>query len=119
MLMTPAQLHISFEVLFSAGMFFTSTVGLPGAQGAVVTGTQGIGVRTPRAADVAAATIGLARLWHIPKGGMLTIGLLSMMFAAGMLDVRTILSGSTTRVDGARPNVHCIMAPMQTCCPIA
>lgn len=59
-------------------------VGAPGAHGAGITGTQGIGVRTPMAAAVADATEGLAMLWHMPKGMMFTIGLLSMMFAAGM-----------------------------------
>jgi hypothetical protein len=49
-----------FDVLFKAGMLATSTVGEPGAQGAAVTGTQGIGVKAPKAAAVAAATVGLA-----------------------------------------------------------
>ena len=53
---TPAQAHISLELLFSAGMLATSTVGDPGTQGAGITGTQGIGVSTPNAAAVAAAT---------------------------------------------------------------
>ena len=52
----------------------TNTVGDPGAQGAAVTGTQGIGVKTPNAAAVAAATCGFAMEVHIPKGMILTIG---------------------------------------------
>ncbi len=44
------------------------TVGEPGVQGVTVTGTQGIGVRTPNAADVAEATAGLLMELHIPKG---------------------------------------------------
>jgi len=51
------------------------TVGEPTIHGAGVTGMQGIGVSTPIAADVAEATAGLARLVHIPKGMMFTIGL--------------------------------------------
>ena len=53
MLMTPPQLHISFELSLSAGMPHTSTVGAPGTQGAMVMGMQGIGVSTPKAAAVA------------------------------------------------------------------
>lgn len=80
---TPAHVHISFDVLFNEGMFASMTVGAPAAQGAGVLGTQGIGVSTPMAADVAAATVGFARLLQTPKGMMLTIGMRSMMFAAG------------------------------------
>ena len=50
-------------------------VGAPGTHGATVIGTHGIGVNTPSAAAVAAATSGLAGLMHMPKGGMLTIGM--------------------------------------------
>jgi hypothetical protein len=70
------------EVLFNAGKFSINTVGEPGVHGAGVTGTHGIGVRTPIAAAVAAATVGLAREVHMPKGMMFTIGLLSMMLPA-------------------------------------
>lgn len=59
------------------------TVGAPATQGAGVTGMQGMGVRTPRAADVADATAGLAIELHIPNGMMLTMGMLSLMLAAG------------------------------------
>lgn len=85
--MTPAHMHISLPSLFKAGRLPISTVGLPTAQGAVVAGIQGIGVSTPSAAAVAAATMGLAMLEHMPKGMMLTKGALSMMVAGGMLDV--------------------------------
>lgn len=44
------------------------TVGEPGIQGAVVTGMQGIGVKTPNAAAVAEATVGFAGDEHMPKG---------------------------------------------------
>src|SRR5438270_12945776 len=58
--MTPAQVHMHWNVLFRAGMPPIRTVGEPGAHGAGVTGIQGTGVRIPRAAAVAAATAGLA-----------------------------------------------------------
>src|SRR4051794_27195213 len=65
--MMPAHRHKSWQVLSSAGLWPSVTVGAPGDQGAIVIGMQGCGVRTPSAAVVAAATIGLARLMHIPK----------------------------------------------------
>lgn len=115
--MMPPQLHISLEELFSAGMLPINTVGAPGAQGAAVTGRQGMGVSTPSAAAVAAATIGFAGLLHIPNGGMLTMGLLSMMLAAGV-PVIVRLAGNTTRLLGATPKLHIIIAPVQTCIPM-
>ncbi|MGA1985272.1 MAG: hypothetical protein ABSG72_03295, partial [Candidatus Sulfotelmatobacter sp.] len=77
MLMTPAHMHISVEVSSSVGMSASITVGAPGTHGATVMGMQGIGVSTPIAAAVAAATIGLAGDIHTPNGMMLTIGMLS------------------------------------------
>jgi hypothetical protein len=38
-----------------------------------------------------------------------------MMFASGTMFVKTLLVGSTTRELGATPNVHIMLAPMQTC----
>src|SRR5688500_10825662 len=71
---TPPHMHISFDVWFSTGKLEIITVGAPGTQGAGVTGMHGIGVSTPSAAAVAAATLGLARQVHAPNGMMLTIG---------------------------------------------
>ena len=68
MLITPPQLQIHLDVWFSAGFPPIRTVGEPGAQGAEMTGIQGIGVKTPSAAAVAAATWGLASDIHMPKG---------------------------------------------------
>src|SRR5687767_13650134 len=102
------------EVLFSIGMLASSTVGEPGTHGAGMTGVHGMGVSTPSAAAVAAATAGLAMLRHTAKGGMFTNGLLSMMFAAGMLEPSTLLVGSTFIVLGAAPKVHIIIAPVVT-----
>lgn len=64
-------------------MFITLTIALPGAQGAGITGTHGIGVNTPIAADVAAETVGLAIERHIPKVGMLA-GVKSIVVAISM-----------------------------------
>jgi len=111
--MTPAHMHISFEFESSAGMLPMRTVGAPGAHGAAVAGTQGIGVSTPSAAVVAEATTGFAMDEHMPKGGILAIGAKSMMVAAGV-PVRTWLAGATTRLDGAAPKLHAIIAPIQT-----
>lgn len=72
---TPAHMHINIEVLSSVGMSPSITVGAPGTHGDTVAGMHGIGVRTPRAAAVAAATIGFAGDMHMPKGMMLTSGM--------------------------------------------
>ena len=116
--MTPPHRHINCEVLLRAGRPPTITVGEPGAHGATVFGMHGIGVSTPSAAVVAAATVGLAILMHIPKGITFIIGLLSMMLAAGTLLVITRLTGRTVSVLGAMPNVHWVIAPQQTCIPM-
>ena len=63
---------------------------------------------------MAAATIGLAGLVHMPNGMMLTIGMWSMMLAAGTFVVITLFGGSTTSELGATPKLHCSIAPMQT-----
>jgi hypothetical protein len=72
---TPPHVHMHLLVSFKAGMLPMSTVGEPAAQGVVVTGTQGAGVGTPKAADVAAITAGFKGALHIPNVGMLTTGL--------------------------------------------
>ena len=94
-------------------MFAINTVGAPGAHGAGMTGTHGIGVNTPNAADVADATAGFANDEHIPNGIMFTSGLLSMMFASGVT-VCVRFTGNTASVLGAAPKLHCNVAPIQT-----
>ncbi len=89
-----------------------STVGAPGTHGAMVIGIHGMGVSAPKAAAVAAATIGLAMLLHMPKGGIFIIGLLSIILAAGA-PVMVRLSGNTDKVLGATPNGHFNIAPEQ------
>jgi hypothetical protein len=111
-------MHMRVEVLSSVGELASMTVEAPGVQGAGVTGRQGIGVRTPNAAVVAAATAGLAGDMHMANGMMFTIGLLSRMLASGWFAVFTRLTGSTTRLLGAIPILHCSVAPLQTCCGI-
>ena len=76
-------------------------------------GTHGMGVSTPRAAAVAATTMGLARLEHIPKVAMFTNGLLSMIVAAGRPATMVRLTGSTFRTAGAAPKLHMSWAPLQ------
>jgi hypothetical protein len=112
--MTPPHKQFNVDTLSSAGALHNMTVIAPGTQGAGVAGTHGIGVGTPIAAAVAAATIGLEGDWHIPKGGMFIMGTWSMMLAAIILLVITVL-GVGIKVLGAMPNVHFIMAPMQVC----
>jgi hypothetical protein len=93
------------------------TVGEPVTHGAIVTGTQGIGVSTPIAAAVAAMTVGFDGLEHMPNGGTLTIGAKSMMVAAGA-PVSVRLTGKTANAAGAAPKLHCIIAPAHTWQPI-
>jgi hypothetical protein len=113
MLMQPPQQHMSLLLSVKAGMLPIKIEGLPTIQGATVLGTQGIGVKTPSAAAVADATVGFARELHIPKGRMLTKGLLSMILAAGV-STSTPFTGNTLSVEGATPKLHVIMAPVVT-----
>lgn len=73
--MTPAQVHMRVWVLSRIGILPSTMVGTPATHGAGVAGTQGIGVSTPAAAVVAAATVGLVGAEHIPNGMMFTIGM--------------------------------------------
>ena len=109
--MTPPQLHIHFDVEFSAGLPPMVTVGEPGVQGLAITGTHAWG--TPRAA----ATSGLLADVHIPNGGMLLIGLLSIIVAAAVPQV-VVGAEVAFNVAGAAPKVHCIIAPVTTSCAI-
>ena len=90
--------------LFNAGIFATNTVGDPGVHGAGKTGTHGIGVNTPNAAAVAAATVGFAMDMHVANVGILA-GKLSIIFAIGM-DVSVLFFGVTRNAHGAIPNEH-------------
>jgi hypothetical protein len=92
-------------------------LGLPGTHGATVFGTQGIGVSTPKAAAVADATVGFANEVHIANGGILTIGALSIMVAAGAV-VSVFILDVTIRFEGAVPKEQSNPAPAQTQIPI-
>jgi len=102
----PAQLHMHLLLLVSTGIPPAVIVGAPGTQGAAVAGTQGIGVSVPHAADVAAATVGLAKDLHMPKEGMFTMGLKSMVVPAGFLSTVTIWLGKTVSGAGTVPIEH-------------
>lgn len=115
MVITPAHMHINVDVLSRVGMSASNTVGAPGTHGATVAGIHGMGVRTPIAAAVAAATIGFAGDMHMANGMMFTNGILSIMLASGISSVITMFVGNTTSVLGAIPIVHIKVAPMQTC----
>ena len=78
----------------------------------------GCGVKTPKAAVVAAATCGLARLLHMPNDIMFAMGIWSMIFAAGTDSPLTRLTGVTIKLLGATPMLHVSIAPMTTCCGI-
>lgn len=116
--MTPPQVHMQVHVLFRAGMPPIVVVAAPGVQGLVVTGMQGIGVNTPRAAAVAEATVGLAIDMHMPNGGMFVMGTKSMILAAGVVAF-TLFTGNTLSAEGAIPNVHIMTAPEVTCVGIS
>src|SRR5689334_1237656 len=108
--MTPPHMQVQVETLSNAGIFPSITVAAPGAHGATVAGMQGMGVSTPSAAAVADATVGFATDMHMPKVGIFTIGLLSMMLAAGA-PILVRFSGKTLRALGATPKVHIIIEP--------
>jgi hypothetical protein len=107
-------MQFKVDVSFRAGALARITVGEPGAHGAGVIGTQGMGVSTPSAAVVAAATAGLAGQVHMPKGGMLTIGTWSRMLAA-IIEPVTMGLGVALSMLGTRPKVQVIEALVQVC----
>lgn len=99
----PAHVHISIADLSRAGTPCTRTVVAPEIQGAVVTGTQGMGVSTPFAAAVAAATVGFASEVHMAKGVIFAMGAISEMFPINILETMTFRVGRTTKGVGAVP----------------
>lgn len=116
--MTPPHVHIHLALLIRDGIFITFTIP-GGAHGAVMTGTQGIGVNTPIAADVAEATVGLANDWHMPKGIIFVMGIMSIIFAISIFPHLGRNGTVTISDDGAIPKLHCSIAPIQTKFPIA
>lgn len=73
-----------------------------------MTGTHGIGVRTPHAAAVAEATVGFAYGKHT------AIGTMSVMLPMGLFWHRGRIGTVTMKLDGAIPNEHCSIAPIVT-----
>ena len=53
-------MHLNLDELLRVGILPSSCVGEPGIQGAMVMGIQGMGVNAPKAAAVAAITMGFA-----------------------------------------------------------
>jgi hypothetical protein len=104
----PPKAHMHLEELLRAGLPAIITVGEPGIHGPGMLGMHGIGVNTPIAAAVAEATCGFDMDIHIPKGGILTIGLFSMIEAAAGPPALTMPTGNTLSADGAAPKVHII-----------
>lgn len=97
-----------------AGITPTVDFAAPGAQIPAGTGAHGPGVKTPRAAAVRAAVAGLAMLLHRPNGTMFVNGIASAMEAIGCPWMVVRFSGSTFSVDGARPMVQLVIAPLTT-----
>ncbi|KVR05438.1 hypothetical protein WK09_27650 [Burkholderia ubonensis] len=114
---TPPHLQTHFDRLFSAGCPPINTVGAPGTHGDAVAGTQGASV--PIFAAIIAATAGFAGELHMANGGILKIGLESIMVAAGRPSTMTLAVGSTTSLAGAAPKVQLRTAPSTTCLGIS
>ena len=83
MVIAPPHAHMQVLLAVRTGSPLIEAFGEPGDHGAVMTGMQGWGVRTPRAADVAAATCGLDGVMHMRKGMMFVMGAMSAIFATG------------------------------------
>ncbi|GHT88314.1 hypothetical protein FACS1894113_0460 [Alphaproteobacteria bacterium] len=107
----PPKAHIHIFPFMTTAPVASSTVGLVDTQGDAITGTHGIGVKTPSAAAVAAATAGLAGHEHIPKHAILSIGTKLVMLATGKLQARTLFKGRMLSGPGATPNEHLHTAP--------
>ena len=91
----PNHEHMVLLSSVKAGMLAIKTSVLPGVQGIVGIGRQGWGFKTPWLAVVAAAVSGLVSVVQLPKGGIFTIGLKSIILAAGWFSSRIRLSGKT------------------------
>jgi len=94
----------------------STTFADPGVHGPAGTGTHGIGVWTPRAADVAAVTAGFVGELHIPNVGMFAIGIMSATVASGCAPAVTGVPFGTavSGIGGPRPIVQDSMAALTT-----
>jgi hypothetical protein len=100
--------------LWSAGTPSIRTDDAPGVHGAVVTGMHGCGVSTPKAAAVAAATCGLARLVHNPKGETLRSATWFRIDAAGLPPAVVATDGNIVRLDELVPSEQLSCALLTT-----
>ncbi|BAY54565.1 response regulator receiver sensor signal transduction histidine kinase [Leptolyngbya boryana NIES-2135] len=78
----PPNAQLQIAVFGRAGILPIFTLIAPGDQGLTIAGIQGMGVRTPKAAAVAAATAGFAIELHMANGKIFAIGILSKIVAA-------------------------------------
>ena len=109
-------MHRHWQALVRAGEPLISTVGEPGAHGALRTGRHGWGVSTPRAAEVAAATCGFDGVMHIPNGATLAMALKSWIVAAGCPPAVTGGPvGMAVSTAGVVPKLHITWAVPTTC----
>jgi hypothetical protein len=85
-----------------------------GAHGAGMSGTQGIGVRTPKAAAVAVMTSGLAGLLHMPNGGIFMIGTIWTIVAAANASLTTGAAGNSSAMNtlGVNPKLQVSAQPV-------
>src|SRR5579859_6574700 len=115
--MVPAHAHWQVASSSKAGTPETST-GSGGSHGSAVAGTQGAGVNTPEAAEVAAITAGLVGELHMPNVLIFVSGTKSVITASstGGAGVAATCGGpgTTVRTDGAAPMSHAICAPLAT-----
>jgi hypothetical protein len=92
--------------------------GSGGSHGSAVAGTQGAGVNTPEAAEVAAITAGFVGELHIPNVGIFVSGTKSAIVASGTggAGAAAACGGPGMRVstDGMVPKSHAIWAPSAT-----
>lgn len=116
---TPAHAHWQVLAASRTLKLFTFVFRAPGFHGPVVTGMQGIGVSTPSAADVAAATCGFDSDMQAPNGMMFAIGAKSITVATSFpSNITGGPFGITVIGEGAIPNEHLILSPNTTGMPI-
>ena len=101
----PPHMHMHMQLSSSTGELLTMALP-PGAHGELTTGWQGMGVSTPAAAEVALDTWGLLNDWHMPKGAMFVMGILSAMLPTGLFSTFGRVGSTTENVAGAIPKVH-------------
>lgn len=108
---------MALQLLSRVGNPPVKTDVLPVIQGVTVIGMQGIGTSTPKAAAVAAATIGLLRLVQTPNVGMSAMGVKFMIVPTCVIAV-TMAIGVAFNAVGAAPKVHVSTAPVTQICGI-